>query len=147
MSSHVFNSPLLFSSLWVLFKDSCTFIVEIYLDWGLAYSTFQIFFSFLPVRILMFLFYLYFQGNDPSCLREFLLPILCRNSPSGSTGLQVSIHLGIPIQSVFVMWKIFFHFVGTIFTKSYFSCRFLIGIGVQVGTFFHFCLQQNLLTE
>lgn len=33
------------------------------------------------------------QGNDPSCLREFLLPILCRNSPSGNAGLQVIVHL------------------------------------------------------
>ncbi|OAY82757.1 putative plastid-lipid-associated protein 14, chloroplastic [Ananas comosus] len=29
------------------------------------------------------------KGNDPSCLREFLLPILCRNSPSGNAGLQM----------------------------------------------------------
>ncbi|KAK3161452.1 hypothetical protein QOZ80_1BG0077260 [Eleusine coracana subsp. coracana] len=29
------------------------------------------------------------KGNDPSCLREFLLPILCQNSPSGSVGLQI----------------------------------------------------------
>ncbi|XP_058095941.1 probable plastid-lipid-associated protein 14, chloroplastic isoform X2 [Magnolia sinica] len=29
------------------------------------------------------------KGNDPSCLREFLLPILCRNSPSGNAGLQI----------------------------------------------------------
>lgn len=29
------------------------------------------------------------QGDDPACLREFLLPILCRNSPSGNIGLQV----------------------------------------------------------
>eukprot|EP00268_Persea_americana_P026448 TRINITY_DN2588_c0_g1_i2.p1 TRINITY_DN2588_c0_g1~~TRINITY_DN2588_c0_g1_i2.p1 ORF type:complete len:423 (-),score=74.59 TRINITY_DN2588_c0_g1_i2:270-1352(-) len=29
------------------------------------------------------------KGNDPSCLREFLLPILCRNSPSGNVGLQI----------------------------------------------------------
>lgn len=33
------------------------------------------------------------QGNDPSCLREFLLPILCRDSPSGNPGLQVNVHL------------------------------------------------------
>lgn len=30
-----------------------------------------------------------FQGNDPSCLREFLLQFLSRNSPSGNPGLQV----------------------------------------------------------
>ncbi|OVA11320.1 Protein kinase domain [Macleaya cordata] len=29
------------------------------------------------------------KGNDPSCLREFLLPILCKNSPSGNAGLQI----------------------------------------------------------
>ncbi|CAA7408660.1 unnamed protein product [Spirodela intermedia] len=29
------------------------------------------------------------KGNDPSCLREHLLPILCRNSPSGNAGLQM----------------------------------------------------------
>ncbi|KAK3164955.1 hypothetical protein QOZ80_1AG0027010 [Eleusine coracana subsp. coracana] len=29
------------------------------------------------------------KGNDPSCLREFLLPILCQNSPSGNAGLQI----------------------------------------------------------
>uniref|UniRef100_A0A0E0C5I0 Protein kinase domain-containing protein n=1 Tax=Oryza meridionalis TaxID=40149 RepID=A0A0E0C5I0_9ORYZ len=29
------------------------------------------------------------QGDDPACLREFLLPILCRNSPSGNIGLQM----------------------------------------------------------
>ncbi|XP_050223581.1 probable plastid-lipid-associated protein 14, chloroplastic [Mercurialis annua] len=29
------------------------------------------------------------KGNDPSCLREFLLQILGRNSPSGSPGLQI----------------------------------------------------------
>lgn len=29
------------------------------------------------------------KGNDPSCLREFLLPILCHNSPSGNIGLQM----------------------------------------------------------
>ncbi|KAA3459927.1 putative plastid-lipid-associated protein 14, chloroplastic [Gossypium australe] len=28
-------------------------------------------------------------GNDPSCLREFLLPILTRNSATGNIGLQV----------------------------------------------------------
>ncbi|KAL2921869.1 putative plastid-lipid-associated protein 14 chloroplastic [Bienertia sinuspersici] len=28
-------------------------------------------------------------GNDPSCLREFMLPILCKNSPSGNIGLQI----------------------------------------------------------
>uniref|UniRef100_A0A0E0JLX1 Protein kinase domain-containing protein n=1 Tax=Oryza punctata TaxID=4537 RepID=A0A0E0JLX1_ORYPU len=29
------------------------------------------------------------QGDDPACLREFLLPILCQNSPSGNIGLQI----------------------------------------------------------
>ncbi|CAO2838644.1 unnamed protein product [Amaranthus hypochondriacus] len=29
------------------------------------------------------------KGNDPSCLREFMLPILCKNSPSGNIGLQI----------------------------------------------------------
>ncbi|KAG5229587.1 plastid-lipid-associated protein [Salix suchowensis] len=29
------------------------------------------------------------KGNDPSCLREFLLQILCSNSPSGNVGLQI----------------------------------------------------------
>ncbi|XVE64379.1 hypothetical protein DITRI_Ditri07aG0096400 [Diplodiscus trichospermus] len=29
------------------------------------------------------------KGNDPSCLREFLLPILTRNSPTGNIGLQI----------------------------------------------------------
>ncbi|KAM0846323.1 hypothetical protein ACQ4PT_055737 [Festuca glaucescens] len=29
------------------------------------------------------------KGNDPSCLREFLLPILSQNSPSGNIGLQM----------------------------------------------------------
>ncbi|XP_026457845.1 probable plastid-lipid-associated protein 14, chloroplastic [Papaver somniferum] len=29
------------------------------------------------------------KGNQPSCLREFLLPILCKNSPSGNAGLQL----------------------------------------------------------
>ncbi|GMY07498.1 probable plastid-lipid-associated protein 14, chloroplastic [Fagus crenata] len=29
------------------------------------------------------------KGNDPSCLREFLLQILSRDSPSGNTGLQI----------------------------------------------------------
>ncbi|KAJ4781028.1 OBP3-responsive protein 1 [Rhynchospora pubera] len=30
-----------------------------------------------------------YKGNDPSCLREFLLPVLCRKSPSGNIGLQM----------------------------------------------------------
>ncbi|GAB2223554.1 hypothetical protein Droror1_Dr00017695 [Drosera rotundifolia] len=29
------------------------------------------------------------KGNDPSCLREFLLPMLNKNSPSGNTGMQI----------------------------------------------------------
>ncbi|KAJ1284584.1 hypothetical protein BS78_03G215900 [Paspalum vaginatum] len=29
------------------------------------------------------------KGNDPSCLREFLLPTLSQNSPSGNIGLQM----------------------------------------------------------
>ncbi|XP_038683400.1 probable plastid-lipid-associated protein 14, chloroplastic isoform X2 [Tripterygium wilfordii] len=29
------------------------------------------------------------KGNDPSCLREFILPILSRDSPSGNAGLQI----------------------------------------------------------
>ncbi|XP_078429077.1 OBP3-responsive protein 1 [Wolffia australiana] len=29
------------------------------------------------------------KGNDPSCLREHLLPIMSRNSPSGNPGLQM----------------------------------------------------------
>ncbi|KAH1075355.1 hypothetical protein J1N35_027683 [Gossypium stocksii] len=29
------------------------------------------------------------KGNDPSCLREFLLPILTRNSAAGNIGLQI----------------------------------------------------------
>uniref|UniRef100_A0A7C9B247 Cyclin-dependent kinase n=1 Tax=Opuntia streptacantha TaxID=393608 RepID=A0A7C9B247_OPUST len=29
------------------------------------------------------------KGNHPSCLREFMLPILCKNSPSGNIGLQI----------------------------------------------------------
>uniref|UniRef100_A0A0D9V3P0 Protein kinase domain-containing protein n=1 Tax=Leersia perrieri TaxID=77586 RepID=A0A0D9V3P0_9ORYZ len=29
------------------------------------------------------------KGDDPACLREFLLPILCQNSPSGNIGLQM----------------------------------------------------------
>ncbi|KAI3888459.1 hypothetical protein MKX03_015089 [Papaver bracteatum] len=29
------------------------------------------------------------KENQPSCLREFLLPILCKNSPSGNAGLQL----------------------------------------------------------
>ncbi|KAM3681982.1 hypothetical protein ACJW31_12G037900 [Castanea mollissima] len=29
------------------------------------------------------------KGNDPSCLREFLLQFLSRNSPSGNSGLQI----------------------------------------------------------
>ncbi|CAD5183180.1 probable plastid-lipid-associated protein 14, chloroplastic [Musa acuminata AAA Group] len=29
------------------------------------------------------------KGNDPSCLRGFLLPILFRDSPSGNAGLQI----------------------------------------------------------
>lgn len=29
------------------------------------------------------------KGNDPACLREFLFPILSRNSPSGNAGLQI----------------------------------------------------------
>ncbi|KAK6925995.1 Plastid lipid-associated protein/fibrillin conserved domain [Dillenia turbinata] len=29
------------------------------------------------------------KGNDPSCLREFLLQALCKNSPSGNPGLQI----------------------------------------------------------
>jgi len=45
-------------------------------------STFFKFKSFLTKSAL-------FQGNDPSCLREFLLPILCQNSPSGNIGLQM----------------------------------------------------------
>jgi hypothetical protein len=40
--------------------------------------------------VTKFLFYGWVQGNDPSCLREFLLQILSRNSPSGNVGLQVS---------------------------------------------------------
>ncbi|KAK6936692.1 Plastid lipid-associated protein/fibrillin conserved domain [Dillenia turbinata] len=29
------------------------------------------------------------KGNDASCLREFLLQVLCKNSPSGNAGLQI----------------------------------------------------------
>lgn len=29
------------------------------------------------------------KGNDPSCLREFLVPILSQNSPTGNIGLQM----------------------------------------------------------
>ncbi|GMH18354.1 hypothetical protein Nepgr_020195 [Nepenthes gracilis] len=29
------------------------------------------------------------KGNDPSCLREFMLPILVANSPTGNSGLQI----------------------------------------------------------
>lgn len=29
------------------------------------------------------------KGNDPACLREFLLPVLSRDSPSGNAGLQM----------------------------------------------------------
>ncbi|XP_074319814.1 putative plastid-lipid-associated protein 14, chloroplastic isoform X2 [Silene latifolia] len=29
------------------------------------------------------------KGNDPSSLREFMLPILCKKSPSGNIGLQI----------------------------------------------------------
>nr|DAD19196.1 TPA_asm: hypothetical protein HUJ06_020659 [Nelumbo nucifera] len=29
------------------------------------------------------------KGNNPACLREFLLPILCNNFPSGNPGLQI----------------------------------------------------------
>ncbi|XP_042485988.1 probable plastid-lipid-associated protein 14, chloroplastic isoform X2 [Macadamia integrifolia] len=29
------------------------------------------------------------KGNNPSCLREFLLPILCKGFPSGNAGLQI----------------------------------------------------------
>ncbi|XP_019104056.2 probable plastid-lipid-associated protein 14, chloroplastic isoform X2 [Beta vulgaris subsp. vulgaris] len=29
------------------------------------------------------------KGNDPSCLREFMLPILCKNTLSGNIGLQI----------------------------------------------------------
>lgn len=29
------------------------------------------------------------KGNHPSCFREFMLPILCKNSPSGNIGLQI----------------------------------------------------------
>uniref|UniRef100_A0ACD5VHW0 Uncharacterized protein n=1 Tax=Avena sativa TaxID=4498 RepID=A0ACD5VHW0_AVESA len=29
------------------------------------------------------------KGNDPSCLREFLVPVLSQNSPSGNIGLQM----------------------------------------------------------
>lgn len=29
------------------------------------------------------------KGNDPACLREFMLPILCKNFPSGNVGLQI----------------------------------------------------------
>ncbi|KAK4838870.1 hypothetical protein QYF36_017164 [Acer negundo] len=29
------------------------------------------------------------KGNDPSCLREFLLQVLSRNSPSGNAGFQI----------------------------------------------------------
>jgi hypothetical protein len=38
-------------------------------------------------------FYIKRQGNDPSCLRQFMLEILGRNSPYGNAGLQVSIQL------------------------------------------------------
>lgn len=34
-----------------------------------------------------------FQGNDPSCLREFLLPTLSQNYPSGNIGLQARIYI------------------------------------------------------
>lgn len=41
------------------------------------------------------------QGNDPSCLREFLLQILDKNSSSGNVGLQVCIHLVVNVVSSF----------------------------------------------
>ncbi|XP_052303278.1 probable plastid-lipid-associated protein 14, chloroplastic isoform X3 [Populus trichocarpa] len=41
-----------------------------------------------PLNFLKFKSFL-MKGNDPSCLREFLLQILSRNSPSGNVGLQI----------------------------------------------------------
>ncbi|KAJ6340615.1 hypothetical protein OIU77_008388 [Salix suchowensis] len=41
-----------------------------------------------PVIFMKFKSFL-MKGNDPSCLREFLLQILCSNSPSGNVGLQI----------------------------------------------------------
>ncbi|XP_011003892.1 PREDICTED: probable plastid-lipid-associated protein 14, chloroplastic [Populus euphratica] len=41
-----------------------------------------------PLIFLKFKSFL-MKGNDPSCLREFLLQILSRNSPSGNVGLQI----------------------------------------------------------
>ncbi|PPR95929.1 hypothetical protein GOBAR_AA24742 [Gossypium barbadense] len=41
-----------------------------------------------PVTFTKFKTFL-MKGNDPSCLREFLLPILTRNSATGNIGLQI----------------------------------------------------------
>ncbi|CAK7324158.1 unnamed protein product [Dovyalis caffra] len=40
-------------------------------------------------KLKLFLFINFYKGNDPSCLREFLLQVLSRNSPSGNVGLQI----------------------------------------------------------
>uniref|UniRef100_A0A2P2L674 Putative plastid-lipid-associated protein 14ic n=1 Tax=Rhizophora mucronata TaxID=61149 RepID=A0A2P2L674_RHIMU len=41
-----------------------------------------------PLIFLKFKSFL-MKGNDPSCLREFLLPMLSKNSPCGNIGLQI----------------------------------------------------------
>lgn len=91
------------------------------------------------------IFHSWLQGNDPSCLREFLLRILRRNSPSGSAGLQVSICIiNISYRNLIASYLVLMDLVGFIVLLF---CRYLIGIGVLVGTFCPCYLQTNLLRE
>lgn len=73
------------------------------------------------------------QGNDPSCLREFLLQILHRNSSSGNAGLQVFTVPSVQISN----FKTFIHLCENVWFIM--PCRYLIGIGVQGGTFYPCC--------
>lgn len=81
------------------------------------------------------------QGKDPSCLREFLLKLLSRNSPLGNTGLQVII---CSFNRNSFTFRVPFPCLYDNLLICYLSCRYWIRIGVQVGTFYPYCLQPNL---
>ena len=48
---------------------------------------------FMSLSCIFEILEIWIQENNPSCLREFLLPTIYKKSPAGSIGVQVYIHL------------------------------------------------------
>lgn len=101
------------------------------IDFGLSY------------KLLSFSFYKFVQGNDPSCLREFLLPVLLKNSPLGNTGLQVDLDWSLHKLDENGEMPCLISYLYCMLYWKRFPFRFLIEIGALVGTFFRCCLQRN----